>query len=90
MANEEGPKRDELLGNLRAKLRALFPSGTRTSPARASLYKTESRPFDPLSEIVHLDGDVYVRDGNATRVLKGKDLTGWLKDRLGRSQDRSE
>lgn len=28
MANEEGPKRDELLGNLRAKLRAFFPSGT--------------------------------------------------------------
>jgi len=25
MANEEGPKRDELLENLRAKLRALFP-----------------------------------------------------------------
>ena len=28
MADNEGPKRDELLENLRAKLRALFPDGT--------------------------------------------------------------
>ena len=27
MANNEGPKRDKLLENLRAKLRALFPYG---------------------------------------------------------------
>ncbi len=28
MADNEGPKRDELLENIRAKLRALFPDGT--------------------------------------------------------------
>lgn len=32
-------------------------------------------------EVVHLDGDVYVRDGNRTLKLTGPDLTRWIEDR---------
>jgi predicted HTH transcriptional regulator len=34
-------------------------------------------------EVVHLDGDVYVRDGNTTRKLEGPDLTHWIQQRVG-------
>jgi uncharacterized FlaG/YvyC family protein len=32
-------------------------------------------------EIAHLDGDVYVRDGNTTQKLEGLDLTNWIQRR---------
>jgi hypothetical protein len=38
----------------------------------------------PLSkpEVVHFDGEVYVREGNTTRKLEGPQLTGWLQERF--------
>lgn len=33
------------------------------------------------SEIIHLDNDVYIRDGNRTIKLEGNDLTSWIKAR---------
>jgi predicted HTH transcriptional regulator len=32
-------------------------------------------------EIVHLDGKVYVREGNTTLLLEGPTLTGWIQQR---------
>jgi predicted HTH transcriptional regulator len=32
-------------------------------------------------EPVHLDGKVYVRDGNTTQLLEGQSLTNWIKQR---------
>jgi uncharacterized protein YaaQ len=32
-------------------------------------------------EIVHLDDEVYVRDGNTTQLLEGQSLTNWIKQR---------
>jgi hypothetical protein len=31
--------------------------------------------------VVHLDKDVYVRDGNTTRKLEGPTLTSWIQER---------
>jgi predicted RNA-binding protein with RPS1 domain len=35
----------------------------------------------PNKEIIHLDDDLYVRDGNTTRKLEGRDLTDWIQER---------
>jgi hypothetical protein len=32
-------------------------------------------------EIHHLDGEVYVREGNKTQKLEGRDLTDWIQER---------
>ncbi len=32
-------------------------------------------------EIIHLDGEVYVRDGNTTQKLEGRALTDWIQQR---------
>lgn len=32
-------------------------------------------------EIIHLDNDVYVRDGNTTQKLEGRALTDWIQQR---------
>jgi predicted HTH transcriptional regulator len=32
-------------------------------------------------EIIHLDGKVYVRDGNTTMLLEGQALTDWIQQR---------
>ena len=37
-------------------------------------------------EIVHLDNEVYVRDGNTTQKLEGQSLTDWIEQRLAVSK----
>jgi hypothetical protein len=32
-------------------------------------------------DVIHLDGYVYVRDGNTTQKLEGRDLTDWIQQR---------
>jgi predicted HTH transcriptional regulator len=32
-------------------------------------------------DIIHLDGDIYVRDGNTTLKLEGRDRTDWIQRR---------
>ena len=34
-----------------------------------------------LNQIIHLDKDVYVREGNTTVKLDGRDLTDWVQQR---------
>ena len=36
----------------------------------------------PKPEVVHFDGEVYVREGNTTRKLEGLQLTNWLQERF--------
>jgi len=36
----------------------------------------------PKPEVVHFDGELYVREGNTTRKLEGPQLTSWLQDRF--------
>lgn len=36
----------------------------------------------PKAEVVHFDGEVYVREGNTTRKLEGLQLTNWLQERF--------
>lgn len=38
----------------------------------------------PKPEVVHFDGEVYVREGNTTRKLEGPQLTNWLQERFHR------
>jgi predicted HTH transcriptional regulator len=33
-------------------------------------------------QIIHLDKEVYIRDGNTTRKLVGRDLTDWIQQRV--------
>ncbi len=35
----------------------------------------------PKSQVIHLGKDVYIRDGNTTRKLEGRDLTEWIQQR---------
>jgi hypothetical protein len=36
----------------------------------------------PKPEVVHFDGEVYIREGNTTRKLEGFQLTNWLQERF--------
>jgi hypothetical protein len=36
------------------------------------------------NDIIHFDGDIYVRDGNKTQKLEGPALTNWIQQRTGR------
>lgn len=36
----------------------------------------------PKPEVVHFDGEVYIREGNTTRKLEGLQLTNWLQERF--------
>jgi len=38
-------------------------------------------------EIVHLDGEIYVRDGNKTQKLEGRDRTEWIRQRGNRTRE---
>ena len=37
----------------------------------------------PKKDVVHLDDDIYIRDGNTTIRLQGAELTQWHRNRLG-------
>ena len=50
--------------------------------AEGTICKVYVTPM-PREEIAHLDGDVFVRDGNRTIQLTGPDLTRWIQQRPG-------
>jgi hypothetical protein len=42
--------------------------------------RVDVNPVNP-NKIIHLDNEVYIRDGNVTRKLEGRGLTDWIQQR---------
>ena len=55
------------------KLNVLFEKLPEVTICRVDVEKSE--------EVVHLDNQVYVRDGNTTQKLEGRPLTDWVRQR---------
>jgi hypothetical protein len=61
-----------------------FPSGKVDIRFEKHTKETVCRvDVDPVNknQIIHLGKDVYIRDGNMTRKLEGRDLTDWAQQR---------
>jgi len=48
--------------------------------AKGIVCKIDVNPVN-RNPIIHLDNEVYIRDGNMTRKLDGRDLTDWIQQR---------
>lgn len=51
------------------------------SPDGVAVCRIDVTPV-PKQEVVHVKGEVYVRDGNRTMILEGSILTDWLQRRI--------
>jgi ATP-dependent Lon protease len=76
---------------LEQKLRSLLAERFKPAPlgrvtikfsylSKDTICRIDVKPV-PKPEVVHLDKDVYIRDGNVTRKLEGPDLTRWIAQR---------